>query len=65
MDEFAQLALDPSGGGGSAALRTGLVIAGMPREEDLLGMIGARKGPTAQSRRTAMGDGPEGAALIR
>ena len=64
LDELVQLALDPLGGGRTAALRTGLVIAGMPGEVNLV-TIRAGKGPPAQSRSAAVGDGPEGAVLIR
>ena len=64
LDELAQLTLDPAGGGGAAALRTGLVIAGVPGEMDPAA-IPTTKGPPAQSRGPAMSDGPQGATLRR
>lgn len=64
IDELVQLASDPLSGGRPTALRTRFVIAGVPGEMELAA-IGACKDPTTQSRGTAVGDGPEGAALIR
>ena len=63
VDQLGQLALNPAGRGGTAALRAGLVIAGVPGEMDLAA-VQATLGPPAQGRRAAMGDGPQGAALL-
>jgi len=66
LDQLGQFALDPAGGGGPAALRTGLVIARMPGEMNLAAAVRGRasKGPPAQGRGAAMVDGPKGAALF-
>jgi len=64
LDPLLQLALDPLGGRCPPALRTGLVIAGVPGEVELTA-IRTSKGSPAQRRSPAVGDGPNGAALIR
>ena len=63
IHEFLQLALNPLGGGGPPALRAGLVIAGVPREVSLFAAR-ARKGLPTHSLRAAIGNRPDGAALI-
>ena len=63
LDELGQFALDPANRGGAAALRAGLVIAGMPGEMDLAA-VRTTKGPPAQGRSAAMSDGSQGAALL-
>ncbi len=64
VDPFGQLALNPVVRGLTTALRAGLVIAGVPGEVDVAALL-AGKGLPAQSRGAAMGDGPEGATLVR
>lgn len=64
LDELLALAPDPLGGGRPSALGAGLVIAGVPGEMNLPALR-TGKGPPAQGRGPALGDGPEGAALVR
>jgi hypothetical protein len=61
--EFAQLAVDPRGGGLASALRAGFVIAGMECEVDLAASF-ARKAAPAQCRGAAMSDRPDGAPWL-
>jgi len=61
-DELLQFARDPAGGGLPPALRTGLVIAGVPGEVNVPATW-AGKSLAAQRRGAAMGEGPEGATL--
>src|SRR6186713_2172832 len=62
LHELGQFALHPAHGGGGAALRAGLMIAGMPGEPNLVA-VPAVKDPPAQGRSAAMSDGPKGATL--
>ena len=61
--QFAQLAVDPTGGGLASALRAGFVIAGMECEVDLAASF-AHKAAPAQCRGAAMSDRPDGAPLL-
>src|SRR5690349_4844538 len=64
LDELVELTLDPAGRGRAAALRTGLMIAGVPGEMNLVA-VPTTIGPPAQRRGAAMSDGPKGATLRR
>ena len=64
INQFTQFALNPAARGQRAALGTGLVVAGVIGEMDVIAGL-AGKGAPAQSRRAAMSDGPDGAALLR
>lgn len=55
--------IDPVGGGAAAALRASLMIATVPGEMDVAAGS-AVKGPPAQGRGAAMGDGPDGTTLM-
>ena len=61
--EFAQPAVDPTGGGLASALRAGFVIAGMECEVDLAASF-AREAAPAQCRGAAMSDRPDGAPVL-
>ncbi len=63
VDKFSQFTLHPLGGGGAAALGTGLVVAGVIGQV-LASALVALKEISAQGRGAAMGDGPDGAALV-
>lgn len=63
VDEFMNFACHPAARGQGAALRAGFVVAGVIGEVNLMAGV-ADKGAPAQSRRAAMSDGPDGAALL-
>jgi hypothetical protein len=63
VDEFSQFPLNPAAGGLSAALGTGFVVAGVPGEMNVAAGLAAKE-TSAQCRSAAMGDGPNGAALL-
>jgi len=63
--QFGHFAGDPARGRLAAALRAGLVIAGVPGEVNApAAFVFTGKSVPAQSRGAAMGDGPDGAALV-
>ena len=62
VDLLLQSALDPGGGGGPAAARTGFVITTVEGEV-VLSAGCAGKARSSHGRSAAMSDGPDGAAL--